>query len=174
MFDDLNILEKHVYETSPRVWAYVVDVIVIAFLYFGYSVIFVVASDMNADSMYFYIDYAIFQMVYFLFFAFVNGGRTFGKWLFKLRIYGGSKVEVSKSSIVIRELVKSMLWGVNLISFLISLFRKDNKALHDLLTDTIVLQKKIIFLNNQKNDEIIDNENDSEEDFFDDFPDFDY
>lgn len=174
MVDDFDIVEKHVYETSARVGAYVVDGVIIGCLYIIYSVIFVVASELNVESMYFYIDYAIFQMVYFLFFALVNRGRTFGKWVFKLRIYGGSKIEVSKSSIVIRELVKSMLWGINLISFVISLFRKDNKALHDLLTDTIVLQKKIIFLNHQENVDSNDEENNREEDFFDDFPDFDY
>jgi uncharacterized RDD family membrane protein YckC len=120
-----------------------IDSFIVVLLYFLYVVIYIEFLDSSIYEFIipYYVEVMVIQFIYYVGFAVINNGKTFGKMIFGIKIYGGSKPYVSKGSIIIREFVKVMMSGIDVISFIVCASRKDHKSLHDLLTDTIVLKR---------------------------------
>jgi len=67
---------------------------------------------------------------------------TLGKWLFGLRIVSKTNQTLTTGTIIGRESLGKFISGILLgLGFIITLFRADGKALHDLLFDTKVVSK---------------------------------
>lgn len=89
-----------------------------------------------------YIDEIVFFAIYYIGFVFYNGGQTLGKLATNQKIVSYSGEPLERNKLLLREVMKVLFLPVAFVSFLFALFRDDNKTLHDLLVDTIVVVEK--------------------------------
>lgn len=84
-----------------------------------------------------------FYLLYSLVTTLILKGQTFGKRIMKIRVVKSSSSHAKFSNIFIRELIGKVLINsiplVPLISLFTMLFTKENKTLHDMISDTIVV-----------------------------------
>ncbi|ERJ11878.1 RDD family protein [Haloplasma contractile] len=148
-----------------RFIAYIIDFIMIYIVAFIFHLMFgFFTLTRSATSVYFsmnFIELTIMSILYFVFFALVTQGKTIGKLITRVQVRKSNLEEVTRKQIVIRELLKSALMIINLISFIVLLIRKDKKSIHDLIVDTIVvrpIKKGELIQDNQDHTEITETE----------------
>jgi uncharacterized RDD family membrane protein YckC len=70
-------------------------------------------------------------------------GRTLGKWILGLQVVGGGANELSLGKAFLRTLGYILSGQLTLgVGFLVPLFRRDGRALHDLISGTHVVELK--------------------------------
>ena len=79
---------------------------------------------------------------YYIVFAVTKEGRTFGKLAMNLVVRYDDETKMSQNDLIVRELIKAALMPIAFISMLFVVFRDDNKAIHDLIHDTMVYVNK--------------------------------
>jgi uncharacterized RDD family membrane protein YckC len=68
-------------------------------------------------------------------------GATYGKSFRKVVVVRTNGEPVSMGRSILRIIIKSFLSGILLIGYLMALFTEKKQALHDLIADTVVLQR---------------------------------
>ena len=116
-----------------------------------------------------YIESVIIMGAYFGGFAFGNYGITIGKMMMKLEVLKTDLTKLDRNKLIAREIIKAILWPLVVPSLIICTVRKDNKSIHDILIDSIVLKpivenKKYYDPNDFKNeDKSEENQNNSDD-----------
>lgn len=136
---------KYEHDLGLRAVAYIIDSIVIGIfsnIFSGITRIGMTAwQTFSFRDLSDFWDEGVWFLLYFVLFAVFNQGITIGKMATNQVVLTGDQTEVSKTNLIIRELIKVALMPIIMINFLIVLFREDNRSIHDMLTDTIVLQE---------------------------------
>lgn len=129
-----------------RLLAYIIDSLIIFIfvggilnLLFGIGEYYIGSLGFNFNLQWH--ELALASLIYYLPIAIWNEGKTIGKMLINVEVRNSSLGIVDKKSIIVRELIKSLLQIISLISFIFVLVRKDRKSIHDLFVDTIVIRK---------------------------------
>jgi len=84
----------------------------------------------------------LLYFVYFVGFALFNKGTTVGKMLLSLKVVQGDYDALPENKLLIREVLKVVFMPISFISFIVALFNEDNKSIHDLLIDSVVVKEK--------------------------------
>lgn len=128
-----------------RLLAYIIDYLMI-FILGGilYALVGFGTFTSSAGSFNFSLNWyeiIITSLIYFISFAIFNQGKTIGKLVTGVEIRDSNLHSVENKTLIIRELIKSVLAVISLISFIVVLVRSDRKSLHDLVVDTVVIRK---------------------------------
>lgn len=131
------------HSTGSRTIAYIIDMIILS-IFSGILVGFGVGNETTVfgftSRQLSYWQQTLLYLIYFVGFAVLNQGVTIGKIVMGLAVYKFDSSELTQNQLIIREVLKVIFMPIVLISILLVLFRSDNKSLHDLLMDTIVLK----------------------------------
>lgn len=98
-----------------------------------FDVKFVVLSYWQSILLYF---------IYFVGFALFNKGTTVGKMILNLKIVQTDFEPLSGNKLIVREIFKVVFMPICVVSFVVSIVNTDNKAIHDMLIDSIVVKEK--------------------------------
>ncbi|MFQ5455106.1 MAG: RDD family protein [Nitrospirota bacterium] len=137
-----------------RCFAFIADCIILDILYLIFIVIGIFATNLALEKTRIYIPseelvlslsslYFIFWFVLFLLyftFFYSYGGQTPGKMLFRIKVVSSEEEEIHADISFLRSLsyfMSAIFFGGG---FLIGLFNKNRKALHDIIADTLVVQ----------------------------------
>lgn len=83
----------------------------------------------------------LLYLVYFVGFALFNKGVTIGKMLLGIKVLQGNYEYLSDSKLIIREVIKSVFMPISFVSFIVAVFSSENKSIHDLLIDSVVVRQ---------------------------------
>ncbi|AIO19225.1 RDD family protein [Candidatus Izimaplasma bacterium HR1] len=79
--------------------------------------------------------------IYFVGFAVFNNGITVGKMVTNLKVKDVGYNELPQNKIIFRETIKAILMPISFISFIVAVLREDNKSIHDMIFDTVVVKE---------------------------------
>jgi uncharacterized RDD family membrane protein YckC len=135
---------KYEHDLGNRAIAYIIDSLVIGVFSNLFSGITKIGGNIwfsfSLRNLSDFWDEGMWFLLYFVLFAFFNKGITIGKMATNQVVLTGDKDEVSTTNLIIRESIKVVLLPIIFINFLIVAFREDNRSIHDMLTDTVVVQ----------------------------------
>ena len=83
----------------------------------------------------------LLYLVYFVGFAVFMKGSTLGKMILGLKVLQTNYEELTDTKLIIREVVKALLMPISLVSFIVAAFSAENKSIHDLLLDSVVVKE---------------------------------
>lgn len=93
----------------------------------------------------------LLKVLYFAILTYFQGA-TFGKKLFRITVCSGQKENLSFFNLIYRESIGRYLSGILNIGYFFIFANKEKKALHDILSDTIVVYDLNINTQSNNND----------------------
>lgn len=127
-----------------RFVAFLIDMIIIYFLQTILINLGISETMVIGDIEYTYLPYfpnLLLLAIYFVGFAVFMDGQTIGKLMLHRKIKKQNLQPLDKNKVIFREIIKVILMPISFISYIVCLIDKDNKSIHDLLMDSVVVKE---------------------------------
>jgi uncharacterized RDD family membrane protein YckC len=155
--DDIFVLQYAGFWT--RFWAYILDLVVVGSLS-RFIFIPLVSSEKLSNTVLtvFTIETVLSAFIYFVYFIFMTKlfSQTIGKMIVGIKVIELENEELRWSTVLFREWIGRFISKtILMIGYLLAAFSPKKQALHDMLSDTVVIHEKKwnIIIKEQKNKE---------------------
>jgi|LGVF01.2.fsa_nt_gb uncharacterized RDD family membrane protein YckC len=84
----------------------------------------------------------LLYLIYFVGFGVFNNSATIGKMILGLKVLQSDYEKLPESKRLLREVLKAVFMPFSIISFIVAIISAENKSIHDLIFDSVVVRER--------------------------------